>query len=277
VLRALAALGIFAEQADGTFVNTPMSELLRTDVPGSLRDFVVFVGRPWHLAAFGEILHSLRTGKPSVERVVGMDLWAYFAGNAEESRVFNAAMTGVIAETAHAVSEAYDFSGVRTLVDVGGGHGQLLGTVLAANPSPRGILFEQPHVFDGARDTFERLGVSDRATCVGGDFFREVPAADAYMMSHIIHDWDDERSTAILRTIHRAAEPNARVLVIEQVVPSGNEYAFAKLLDLEMLALAGGIERTEAEYRALLEGAGFRLDRVLATPSPNHILESRKV
>ena len=139
------------------------------------------------------------------------------------------------------------------------------------------MLFEQPHVIDGARATFERLGVADRVTCAGGDFFREVPAADAYVMSHIIHDWDDERSTAILKTIHRAAEPGARLLLAETVIPTGNEFSFGKLLDLEMLMLPGGVERTEAEYRDLLGASGFRLARILATRSPAHIVEAFKV
>ena len=276
VLRALASLGIFAEDAEGRFANTASSDCLRSDVPGSLRDYVIFIGQPWHLAAFGEILHSLRTGRPSIDRVVGKPIWEFFSTDAEAGRLFNAAMTGIVAETADAVRDACDFAGIRTLVDVGGGHGLLLGTVLAANRQLRGVLFDQPHVIDGARATFDRLGVLERAACVGGDFFREVPAADAYVMSHIIHDWDDERSEAILRTIHRAAEPRARLLVVETVIPTGNAFSFGKLLDLEMLCLPGGIERTEAEYRELFDRAGFRLERVLATRAPTQIIEGVK-
>jgi hypothetical protein len=276
VLRALASLGVFAEDADGRFANTPSSECLRSDVPRSLRDYVMFIGQPWHLAAFGEILHSLRTGRPSIDRVVGKPIWEFFSTDAEVGRLFNAAMTGIIADTADAVRDAYDFTGVRTLVDVGGGHGQLLGTVLAANRHLRGVLFDQPLVIDGARATFDRLGVANRVSCVGGDFFRSVPAADAYVTSHIIHDWDDERAEAILKTIHRAAEPRARLLVVETVIPAGNAFSFGKLLDLEMLCLPGGIERTEAEYRALFKAAGFRLERVLATPASTQIIEGVK-
>jgi hypothetical protein len=276
VLRALACLGVFAEQADGTYANTPASEMLRADVPGSLRDYVVFIGQPWHLAAHAEILHAVRTGKPSIDRVVGKSIWDFFATDAEASRLFNAAMTGIITDTAHAVRDAYDFSGVRTLVDVGGGHGYLLGALLAANPTLRGVLFDQPHVVEGAKATFERAGVTERVTRTSGDFFREVPPGDAYVLSHIIHDWDDERSTAILRAIHRAAAPGARVLLVETVIPAGNAFSFGKLLDLEMLCLPGGVERTEAEYRELLGAAGFRLARVLPTRSPTQILESVK-
>ena len=272
VLRALASLGVFSEEADGRIANTPSSELLR-DVPGSLRDYVVFLGQPWHLAAYGEILHSLRTGEPSADRVLGKNVWDFLASDPEQARIFNAAMTGIFSDTATAVRDAYDFGGVRTLVDVGGGHGMLLGTVLAANPAPRGVLFDLPHVVEGAPTTFVRLGVRDRVTIVGGDFFVEVPRGDAYLLSHIIHDWDDERSIAILRSIHRAGEPGARVLLAEAVIPAGNEFSFGKLLDLERLTLPGGIERTESEYRELLRAGGFRLTRIVPTRSSTSVVE----
>jgi uncharacterized protein (TIGR00369 family) len=267
VLRALACLGVFKEGPDGRFASTPRSETLRSDAPGSLRDFVVFLGQPWHVAAYGELLHPLRTGEPAIDRVVGKPIWEFLAADPEASRVFNAGMSGVIAETAEAVRDAFDFSTIRTLVDVGGGHGTLLGTILAANPHLHGVLFDLPHVVDGAAATFDRLGVRARARVAGGDFFHDVPCGDAYILSHIIHDWDDERSTAILRAIRRAAEPEARVLVVETVIPPGNTYSFGKLLDLEMLALPGGIERTEAEYRALLAAGGFRMTRIVPTRS----------
>ena len=274
VLRALACVGVFAEQPDGRFVNTPASETLRSDVPGSLRAYVVFVGQPWHVAAYGELLHSLRTGRPAVERVVGKLIWEFFASDAEQERLFNEGMTGIIGETVEAVREAYDFAGVQTLVDVGGGHGLLLGTILAANPALRGVLFDQPSVVGGAAATFARLGVTARVSAVGGDFFKEVPRGDAYILSHIIHDWDDERSIAILRTIHRCAAPGARLLLAEAVIPPGNAFSFGKLLDLEMLALPGGVERTEAEYRSLLRAGGFRLARVLPTRAPTNVVEA---
>jgi hypothetical protein len=274
VLRALAALGIFSEESDRRFVNTPASEFLRSDVPGSVRDYAIFAGQPWHIAVYGELLHCLRTGEPAVERVLGKKIWDFFASDAEAGRIFNGAMTGIIGESATAVCDAYDFREVRTLVDVGGGHGMLLATVLAGNPSLRGVLFDQPHVVEGAGSIFDRLGARARVTITGGDFFVEVPRADAYVMSHIIHDWDDERSIAILRTIRRAAEPDARLLLVETVIPPGNAFSFGKLLDLEMLAVPGGVERTEAEYGDILRAGGFRLRRVLGTRSSNHIVEA---
>jgi hypothetical protein len=149
----------------------------------------------------------------------------------------------------------------------------LLATVLAANPALRAVLFDLPKVVEGAAPTFVRLGVRDRVTIVGGDFFVEVPRGDAYIMSHIIHDWDDERSIAILRSIRRAAEPGARVLIAEAVIPPGNEFSFGKLLDLEMLTLPGGIERTEAEYRDLLQAGGFQLARIVPTRSSTSVVE----
>ncbi len=174
-------------------------------------------------------------------------------------------MTSIITDTAAAVRDAYDFGAVRTLVDVGGGHGMLVGTVVAANTSLRGVLFDQPQVVEGAGPTLEQLAVRGRVTIVGGDFFQEVPRGDAYLLSHIIHDWDDERSVAILRTIRRAAEPGARLLVVEAVIPPLNAPSFGKLLDLEMLVLPGGVERTETEYRELFAAGGFRLTRVVPT------------
>ena len=274
VLRALACLGVFAEQPDGRFVNTPASETLRSDVPGSVRGYVVFVGQPWHVAAYGELLHSLRTGRPAIERITGKLIWEFFASDPEQARIFNEGMSGIIADTVEAVREAYDFGGVQTLVDIGGGHGLLLGTILAANPKLRGVLFDQPSVVAGAPATFARLGVASRVTAVAGDFFEDVPRGDAYILSHIIHDWDDEKSIAILRTIRRCAAPGARVLLVEAVIPPGNAFSFGKLLDLEMMALPGGVERTEAEYRRLLEAGGFRLARVLPTHSPTNVVEA---
>ncbi len=265
VLRALASLGIFAERPDGRLENTPASETLRADAPGSTRDYVIFFGQTWHIQSHAELLYSLRTGKPAAEGVLGKPLWDFFAENAEQARIFNAAMTSIITETAAAVRDAYDFGAVRTLVDVGGGHGMLVGTVVAANASLGGVLFDQPRVVEGAGPTLERLGVRGRVMIVGGDFFQEVPRGDAYLLSHIIHDWDDERSVAILRTIRRAAEPAARLLVVEAVIPPLNAPSFGKLLDLEMLVLPGGVERTEAEYRELFAAGGFRLTRVVPT------------
>jgi len=273
VLRALAGLGIFQELPDGRLANTPASELLRSGISGSLRDYVIFVGEPWHLAAHGEILHSLRTGEPSVGRVVGKDVWEFFASDAEAGRRFHAGMTSLIGGEAALVRDGYDFGDIRTLVDVGGGHGALLGTIAAAEPGLRGILFDRPGVAEGARDTFERLGMGERIRIESGDFFQAVPRGDAYLLSHILHDWDDERAIAILRSIRRAAEPAARVLLVESVIPPGNEFHVGKLLDLEMLLLPGGIERTEAEYAALLRAGGFRLRRVLPLPSPSSIVE----
>lgn len=274
VLRALAGLGIFQELPDGRLANTPASELLRSGVPGSIRDYVIFVGEPWHLAAHGEILHALRTGEPSVDRVVGKNIWEFFASDAEAGRRFHAGMASLIGGEADLVRDGYDFADVRTLVDVGGGHGALLGAVLAGHPRVRGILFDQPAVVEGARDTFERLGVRERVRIEGGDFFQAVPRGDAYLLSHIVHDWDDERVIAILRSIRRAAEPGARLLLVESVIPPGNTFHVGKLLDLEMLLLPGGIERTEAEYAALLRAGGFHLRRVLPLPSPSSIVEA---
>ena len=183
-------------------------------------------------------------------------------------------MSGFTSSIAPAVAEAYDFSAFGTIVNVGGGHGVLLNTILRAYPGVNGIVFDSPHVAAGAEDTIRGAGLAGRCRAVGGDFFEGVPAGDAYLMKHIIHDWPDDRATTILRRCRRRADPGGKLLLIEQVVAPGDAWDIAKLLDLEMLVIAGGKERTEAEYGHLLAGAGWRLSRVIPTGSPAQIVEA---
>ena len=276
ILRSLASVGVFAETGERTFANTPMSDMLRSDVPGSMRSGARFMTRPWHFAAWGNMLHSAKTGETTCPTTLGSEIFEFFAANPEESELFNDAMSAMSAMSAPAIVEAYDFSGIDTLADIAGGHGFLLSQILKANPALKGILFDLDHVLAGANETLEREGVADRVTTATGDFFKEVPAADAYIMKHIIHDWDDDRAVQIMKTIHRAMPDGGRLLVVEMVVPPGNEPHPSKVLDLEMLTLPGGVERTEKEYRDLFERAGFRLDRVIPTRSAFSILEGVK-
>lgn len=268
VLRALASLGIFAEQDNQVFALTPNAELLRSDVPNSLRDVAIFWGEDWNWQVWGKILYSVRTGKSAWAQIHGEQVFDYFAKNQEAARIFDRAMTSFSSVATKAVLEAYDFSEVKTLVDIAGGQGRLLNGVLEAYPAMRGVLFDLPHVIENAQR-------SDQLEFASGDFFVSVPAGgDAYMLKHIIHDWDDERAITILKNIRQAMNPDGRVLVLESVIADGNGQDFGKLLDIEMLVSPGGKERTAAEYEELFERAGLRLKRIIPTKSPYSVIEA---
>jgi ubiquinone/menaquinone biosynthesis C-methylase UbiE len=276
-MRALAGCGVFAETGARVFELTPTAELLRTDVEGSLRDLAVFMGADWHWKVWGDAPYGARTGKAAWEHVHGKEVFPYFAENAEAARVFDNAMTSLSKTVSKAVVEAYDFSSVRKLADIAGGHGSLLAAILRANPHLKGLLFDMPQVIAGARARVEAEGVGHAVELASGDFFESVPeGADAYMMKHIIHDWDDARALSILKNCHRAMPPDGKLLLVEMVVPGGNEPHFAKILDLEMMLSPGGLERTEAEFRELLAAAGFELKRIVPTASPMSVIEAVK-
>jgi len=278
-LRALASVGVFTESAPRTFANTPPSEMLRSDVPGSLRDALAFWGDPFHFRVYAEFAHSVRTGQPCADKVLGMPIFDYFATDPQESETFNRAMISFSAVSVPAALEAYDFSGIGTLVDLAGGHGHVICAVLQKYPQMRGILADLEHVLAGAGPIIQKHGVADRCKTESCDFFKSVPAGgDAYLMKHIIHDWDDDRSLTILRNIATAmGSKKGKVILIEAVMPAGNEPHLIKFLDLEMLAMPGGRERSEAEYAALFGRTGFRLTRVLPTKSPMSVIEAVKV
>ena len=276
VLRSLAGVGIFAETEPQTFTNTAYSEPLRSDAPNSMRDGAIFMGEKYHYNVWGEMMHSVKTGETAWKKTHGAEVFDYFNENAAEAEIFNRAMTAMSQGSAPAVVEAYDFSGIGTLADIAGGHGFLLAQILKANPNVKGILFDMPPVVASAPALLEKDAVKDRVEIVGGDFFNGVPTADAYVMKHIIHDWDDERSVKILQTIHRAMRDNGKLLIVETVVPEGNEPHFSKLIDLEMLTSPGGAERTANEYRELLAQAGFELKRIVPTKSPMSVIEAVK-
>lgn len=275
VLRALASLGVFAEQDNRVFAMTPAAEALRSDTPNSLRDVAIFWGEDWHWEVWGKILHSVRTGKSAWAQCHGDQVFEFFEKNKAAGEIFNRAMSSFSTMATKAVAEAYDFSGINTLIDIAGGHGRLLAGVLEANPSMRGQLFDLPHVIDGAREAIAKTSVGDRVEFAGGDFFASVPSGgDGYIMKHIIHDWDDERALTILRNIKQAMNPGGRVLVVEAVIADGNGQDFGKLLDIEMLVSPGGKERTAAEYEELFSRAGLRLTRIIPTRSPYSVIEA---
>ena len=278
VLRTLASAGVFAETADQKFELTPIAALLRSDVPNSMRDFAVMMDEDWIWQAWGELIFSVKTGGVAHEKVQGMSSFEFFAQNVEAGRVFNRAMTNLSLSVIPAIIEAFDFSGVSKLVDIAGGHGLLLAGILKANPQVQGVLFDLPFVIEGAGELLKKEGVRDRVELVAGDFFQSVTSgADAYMMKHIIHDWSDEHSIKILQNIRSAMNENGKVLIIEMVVPEGNEPSPSKALDLLMLVMEGGKERTKEEYRTLLEASGFRLTRIIPTKSPYSVIEGERV
>ncbi|CAN5335630.1 methyltransferase [soil metagenome] len=269
VLRLLAAHGVF-EMQDETFRHSPASRLLRTDHPRSMRAFAQMFGLPIFWATFEGLEHSVRTGLPAAETAFPEGFWAYLAQHPEAGRVFNAAMGAKAYGAVAGILAAYDFSGFGLIGDIGGGSGHLLHAVLDAAPNAKGVLFELPHVIE------EAAGVaSERLTLQAGDFFRDaLPTCDAYLLMEIIHDWADEEAVAILKAIRRAAPPHAKLLLIETIVPDDPGPDWSKMLDIHMLTLLGGRQRTRQEYEALLAHSGFLLQREIDTRAGISILEA---
>jgi len=274
-LRALASVGVFTEDGQGRFAQTPLSETLRSDTPGSLRAMAIVELGQEHFPAWGNLMHSVRTGEIAFDNLFKQSAWEYYAGNPEDASNFNESMRGLTEMVNMAVLDSYDFSGADKLVDVAGGTGGLISAILAAHPRMRGVLFDLPHVIAEAGPLLDAAGVRDRCEISTGDFFRSVPeGGDAYVMKWIIHDWDDEKSTAILKNIHRAMNKKGKLLLIEMVVLEGNQPDLSKFLDLNMLVMTGGRERTEAEFKSLLAASGFELTRVIRTTSPVCVIEA---
>jgi len=278
VLRALASVGIFTQDDQDRFGETPLLQTLRSDVPGSLRAFAMTELGEEHYPAWGELLHSVQTGGIAFDHAFGMDVWKYFAQHPDNAKIFNDAMSGMTAQANEALHAAYEFTGIRKIVDIGGGHGGMITSILRRDPEMRGILFDSPQVIDGAKAVLAASDVADRCELAGGNFFEAVPAgADAHILKWIIHDWDDEQSVAILKNCHSALAENGKLILVEAVVPAGSEPHFAKFIDLNMLVVTGGRERTEAEFRELYERAGFRLTRIVPTESPFSVIEGVRV
>jgi hypothetical protein len=274
LLRALAANQIFIEGPAGSFALTPLAEVLRGGVPGSLRGLATMSGM-LHLHAWPEILHSVRTGETAFSAVFGKEVWEHVTVDAEAGAAFDEAMAGYTAGMAAALVAGFDFSGYRQLVDVGGGNGALLAAICARHAELRGVSFDLPAVAERARAHLAKRGLADRCQVAGGDFFESVPAGgDAYLMKMILHDWDDERSIALLKVVRAH---NAPVLVMEAVLEPGNNGPGGKLLDLNMLVMTGGRERTAEEYAALFRAAGFALDRVVTINPLVSVIVARPV
>ncbi len=277
VLRALAAVGVITQDDRNRFGATPLSETLR-DVPGSIRAFAMTELGEEHYPAWGELLHSVRTGGIAFDHAFGENCWEFFAKHPENAKIFNDAMSGMTAQANQALHEAYEFAGIKKIMDVGGGHGGLITSILEKNPGMTGILFDSPQVIEGAQAKLAGSGIADRCEVVGGDFFESVPTgADSIILKWIIHDWNDEQSVAILKNCHRSLPDKGQLILVEAVVPETSEPHFSKFIDLNMLVMTGGRERTESEFRKLYEDSGFTLTRIVPTQSPFSVIEGVKV
>lgn len=273
LMRATACVGVLAEGPDGTFSETPMSAVLRSNAKPSLRALAIMGGREWHGRGWSRLEYCVRTGKQALDQVYGAHVFEYFKQNPEEAQIFNDTMTALSMIDGPAVAEAYDFDGIHSIVDVAGGHGLLLATILARNPHLKGTLYEVPHVLDGCRNG-PVTPVMERCTLASGDMFASVPAgADAYIMKHIIHDWPDDLCVKILTACRKGVNAGGKLLVVDNVIQPGNHFSPGKFLDLQMLIFPGGCERTEKQFRDLFAAAGWRLSRIIPTAAADSIVE----
>jgi hypothetical protein len=286
VLHALAESGVFEELPDGRFGLAPLGELLRSDAPQSARRAAMLWTEEWHWRAYGYFTESLRTGEAGMRLAHGTNYWDYLAGHPETAATFNAVMSSASSVRAQALARSYDFRTVDRLVDVGGGEGSLVREVLQSYPRLRGVVFDLPEVVEGADKGLIEAGLEDRAEIVSGNFFDGVPGGDLYVLSWILHDWDDESAVRILSNCRAAITDAGRLLVIEMVLPSADEprsaqsvyvEQLANAMDLEMLAVVGGRERTRAEYEVLLRQAGFEIIRVSVLQSFWSMIEAAPV
>jgi hypothetical protein len=271
LLRALSSVGIFTEVSNRSFALTPLGATLKTDSPGSMRYAAMAQMGDDHSLGWSNGLHSLKTGEIAFYAAAGMSVWDYYAQHPEVGKVFSQSMTSMGTAIAQAVVASYDFSQFNRIVDVGGAQGSLISTILQANPHLNGILFDLPEIIANVQ-------VDQKIQPVAGNFFESVPTGgDAYLMRWIIHDWDDEKSSIILKNCHQAMPDHGKLLLVESILPPGNEPSPAKFIDMIMLLMTGGRERTEEEYRSLLHSNGFELTRVISTPSMLSIIEAVKL
>jgi hypothetical protein len=274
LLRALASLGIFSEIKDHYFELTPEAACLKTDAHDSVHTFAVWTGDEVNWKPWGQLLYSVQTGKTAFKQVFGAEIFEYFGQNPQAGEAFNRFMTERMQAMVKAVSPTYDFSKAKIIADIGGGQGRLLATILKSNPNLKGILFDLPSVIKEAKAIIEDAGLSGRYSLVGGSFFESISVtADIYILSSIIHDWNDNDSITILKNCRRCMPADSKLLLIETMIPPGNEPALGKLTDLNMLVLTSGMERTKSEFEQLFKQTGFKLTNIIPTPSPMNILE----
>jgi hypothetical protein len=275
VLRALASVGIFAETKAGRFKLTPLAATLQTGVHASLRGWTLMINEKYTWDAWEELLHGVKTGEIPFVKAHGVTPFEYLEQHPEDLAVFGESMTSLSSTENPQIASAYKFSGVRTLVDVGGGHGSLLATILQANPKMKGVLFDQPSVISRAQKDQHVTApdISERCTLQSGNFFQAVPTGgDAYIMKYILHDWNDEQCLKILENCRDAMNEKGKVLVVDNVIPPGNDPSWGKLLDIQMLII-GGRERTKKEFAAMFKQAGLKMTRILPTKCALSIVE----
>ena len=269
LLRTLAGLGVFSEEDGPSFRLTPMADLLRSDVSGSLRVSAEVTGEPWMWRPWGHLMHSIKTGEVAFDNLYGKHTWDWFAENPGPAQLFNSFMDEVTSAETRAVLAGYDFGGAQTVVDIGGGRGVLLAAVLGVNTKARGILFDLPHVIEDAKKTLDSR-VARRIEFVSGDFFKAVPSGgDLYLLKNILHDWSDAKSRQILAVLHHAMNGRGRMLVVEHIICEPNKACRGKSMDMQMMVRTGGRNRTDKEYRDLLRAGGFNVTRVVPTAGPD--------
>jgi O-methyltransferase domain/Dimerisation domain len=278
LLRALASLEVLAEPLPQQYALTPVGELLRRDVPGSMRDWLIAETDTPHWQAWGQLYEGVRSGRTVVPELFGMHIYEYYAAHPADLACFSRAMGNVSALAANGTVDNYDFSRVRHIVDVGGADGGLLLAILEANPHVHGTVFDRPQVVEAARQAIHAKNYQTRCNAIGGDFFQAVPpGGDLYVLKFILVDWKDAEAIRILQNCRTAITPDGKLLVIEMTIPDDNNSSPGQLFDLNMLVMTGGQERTQSEYGALLAKAGFHLDRIVSTGSPFHVLEATAV
>lgn len=276
LMRALVSRGVFRRRRDGTYALNTLAETLRTDAAVSLKGAALYYGSPQHREYWSTLAGAVRTGKATIPVLHGKGFFDYLSDEPHLAKLFNDAMTSISGLAEQFIVAAYDFNRCGTIADVGGGHGRLLAAILSAAPAARGVLYDLPEVVADAPAQLRKLGVAERVRVEAGSFLDSVPAgADTYVLKHIIHDWPDDEAVTILRNLRAACGETATVLLVETVIPDHDRDFIGKWADLEMLLGVNGRERTAAEYRALLEGSGFRMTRVVPTASPFSLVEAK--
>ena len=276
VMRACTAVGVFAEQPGRTFANTALSQTLRAAVPGSMRDFAIAQSSAGHWRPWERLEDAVKTGQRTTVPALGREIFEWYGNHPEEAAAFSGAMHDLAAQVSAELTHLVDFSSATKVVDVGGANGTLVSAVLRAFPQARGVLFELPHVLETAKKALAAAGVAERCELVGGDFFQAVPRGDVMVLKQILHDWNDAQCVTLLKNCAASLPVGGRVLVVEMVVSEDGTPSPAHLMDVNMLVMLPGKERTATEYAKLFAGAGLKAGRVLPTHSPFTIVEAIK-